>query len=345
MGLSLDSLFPQIQKGGLRNAGFLFGCGTSKSAGYPLMPELTKEVMASLDPGEKQVVDELLGRNKLTYDGNAGTPDIETIYDYILQILNSGTLAGIQALDSKIRQSIIEIFRERSKRHDLTLHIRFLKALRERAAMEGGPLWIFTTNYDLLFELAASEARISVVTGFDGPLRRFFDPASFSRVEATLTSTKTLRYHPRVILVKLHGSMSWVKCANEIRECVVCPGVSSNDCSMIMPRKLKVVETLESPYENLFAYTHGILGTQCKYLVSCGFGYRDQHIEDRLLKPRLPQVRLMALYGDEPANLLGLMRYPSFHFAGPMESRVNGTASDMTSDLWRFEKLVELLET
>ena len=47
MSFTLSQLFPGIETG-LNRIGFLFGAGTSKEAGYPLMGDLTKTVISNL---------------------------------------------------------------------------------------------------------------------------------------------------------------------------------------------------------------------------------------------------------------------------------------------------------
>ena len=58
-------------------------------------------------------------------------------------------------------------------------HVRFLEALKRRAHGTSSTVTILTTNYVVLFELAAGEVGVRIETGFDGPLRRQFDPAVF----------------------------------------------------------------------------------------------------------------------------------------------------------------------
>ena len=45
--IELLTVLPNIASG-LANTGFLFGAGTSVEAGYPMMPELTREIMKAL---------------------------------------------------------------------------------------------------------------------------------------------------------------------------------------------------------------------------------------------------------------------------------------------------------
>jgi len=70
---------------------------------------------------------------------------------------------------------------------------------------------IFTTNYDLLFEIALERAKTPYFDGFSGSKTAFFDPSSISKNDLP----------PRwVRLWKLHGSIGWE--SNDAGEVVRC---------------------------------------------------------------------------------------------------------------------------
>jgi len=79
-------------------------------------------------------------------------------------------------------------------------------------------IWIFTTNYDLVFELAASIAKIPIYNGFEGIAQRFFD---IERIELTYGKINSNRMfelfnEPHIKLIKLHGSISWFKEGDDV---------------------------------------------------------------------------------------------------------------------------------
>ena len=84
MTLTLSQLFPGIETG-LNRIGFLFGAGTSKEAGYPLMGDLTKAVVSNLSPTLKATLDEIVAAKALTYSAAAGTPNIEILSDLVTE--------------------------------------------------------------------------------------------------------------------------------------------------------------------------------------------------------------------------------------------------------------------
>jgi len=59
MDFTISDIFPSASHG-LKNIGFFFGAGTSKKAGYPLMPSLTKSVLQSIQPDDQDILDKLI---------------------------------------------------------------------------------------------------------------------------------------------------------------------------------------------------------------------------------------------------------------------------------------------
>ena len=59
MTIDLSIILPNIFQT-LDGTGFIFGAGTSREAGYPMMPQLTRQVITALNSGERAVLDEVL---------------------------------------------------------------------------------------------------------------------------------------------------------------------------------------------------------------------------------------------------------------------------------------------
>lgn len=349
MEIGLAQIFPKVTTSGISGVGFLFGCGTSKDAGYPLTIDLTRTVMSGLSTSQQKHVNTLLEQEGLHYDDQTCLPDIESICDLLRKRIESTQDKEAESAESRIREEILRIMLDCGKNHNLDQHIRFLRALKSRGGDTAGTVWIFTTNYDLLFELAGVEAEIAVTTGFDGSVERFFDPGKFDSYEVLTHGrerTVTPRSRLRVVLVKLHGSVAWLKRGDKLVESALGTKPSATGRSMILPRKTKVVETLEHPYDNLFSYSRRVVGRECKYILSCGFGFRDQHINDNVLKPVLAsgKLRLVSLYGGEASDLHPFLQREGFHYVTPTERRLDGRLETADSDLWKFENLVQLLE-
>jgi len=344
MSFSLSQLFPGIETG-LNNIGFLFGAGTSKEAGYPLMPDLTKAVVSNLGATKRELLDEILAAKCLTYDSATGEPNIEVLSDLVTEYFVNTNDPKFSELENEIRQLIVENILSVGN-PDLTHHIRFLDALKQRAHGTPTTVTLITTNYDVLFELAAGDVGLRVETGFDGPLRRLFDPAVFDLCRGVVDRTR-FSQRPELCLniLKLHGSISWLTDAGHVIESGLDLHNTASERAMILPRRKKVMDTLSDPFDQLFTRTSRMLGSRCKYLVSCGFSFGDKHINDQLLFPKLRtgQIRLVALCGQEPECITDLKGFPAFHAGFPANCYIDGNETSTGTDLWKFSALADLL--
>ncbi|SFJ97377.1 SIR2 family protein [Methylophaga sulfidovorans] len=344
MSFSLSQLLPGIETG-LNKIGFLFGAGTSKEAGYPLMPDLTKAVVDNLSTVNKALVEQILSDKGLSYDPVEGTPNIEDLSDLVTEYLVATHDSKYQVLEDEIRDLIVENILSVSE-PDLEYHIRFLEALKKRAQGTPTTVTLITTNYDVLFELAAGYVGLRVETGFDGPLRRLFDPSVFELKRGSVDKSRfSERPELHLNILKLHGSISWLSDGDKVFESGLDLSNASSKRAMILPRRRKVIETLADPFDQLFTRASRTLGLNCKYLVSCGFSFGDKHINDLLLFPKLQagQIRLVALCGQEPQCLSDLMKFPAFHAGFPDKCLIDGNTTSSGTDLWKFSSLVELM--
>ena len=345
MSFTLPQLFPGIATG-LNRIGFLFGAGASKEAGYPLMSDLTKSVVSSLPSGHKATLDEILDAKGLTYEPAAGTPNIEVLCDFVTEYSLATHESKFDELELEIQKLIVELILSVTT-PDLTHHVRLLEALKKRGHGTSSIVTILTTNYDVLFELAAAEVGVRAETGFDGPLRRVFDPAVFDLVRGTVN---TRRFAPRrelqLNIIKLHGSVSWRQHGASVFESGLDLLSSSSKRSMVLPRRRKIMDTLVEPFDQIFNKASKTLGTSCKYLVSCGFSFGDKHINDELIFPKLRsgEMRLTALCGGEPECLDDLKKFRPFNAGFPSRCFINGEDTGSGTDLWKFSALARLIE-
>lgn len=345
MSLTLSQLFPGIETG-LNRIGFLFGAGTSKEAGYPLMGDLTKAVVSNLRPSLKSTLDAILAAKALTYDPVAGAPNIEILSDLVTEYFVTTQAPEYADLESEIRKLIVDAIMSVTT-PDLIHHVRFLEALKRRAHGTASTVTILTTNYDVLFELAASEVGIRIETGFDGPLRRQFDPAVFDLARGTVEKTRfTQRSELHVNIIKLHGSVSWLKDEGRVFESGLDLQSATHERALILPRRRKIMDTLSEPFDQLFTRASRTLGANCRYLVACGFSFGDKHINDQLIFPKLKagKIRMIALCGEEPECLDELTKLPSFHAGFPANCFIDQNDTGTGTDLWKFSALARLLE-
>lgn len=343
MSLDLATILPNIAHS-LEGTGFLFGAGTSVEAGYPMMSGLTRKVVGALAPTERTVLDEVLKAAGAPYDDISATPNIEEIADLVIAHAINSKDPRCTALETKFRELVVqEILSVKSPNVDN--HVQFFRALSKRTFGRPCTVWIFTTNYDLLFEVAAAKAGVLVENGFSGCTDRFFNPGQFRATSGEVAGNRfTPNNQLTVKLVKLHGSISWTSEAGQIfeRHPDALSGVANR--IMVLPRRKKVMETLAPPHETLFAYMSRVLGGECKYLLCCGFSFGDEHINQHLILPALQsgRIRLFTLNEFEPGGVADFKKLPSFGGGFSSEVFTGGKAVTPGTDLWKFSEFVKL---
>ncbi|MFA6924828.1 MAG: SIR2 family protein [Bacteroidales bacterium] len=342
MNITLTDILPNANTG-LSQIGFFFGAGSSYTAGYPLTSQLTIDVLKKLLPEQIKLIEKILETESITLNIVEGSPDIEILSDKINKAKASGGYVGVDSLIESIRKHIVDIINE-VKKPNLEYHIKFFKGLKKLMSHRNESVWIFTTNYDLVFELAASIAKIPIYNGFEGIAQRFFD---IERIELTYGKINSNRRfepfnEPCIKLVKLHGSTSWIKTEENIIENFSSEN-KENKC-MILPQRTKVTETLEAPYDKLFRYAASVIGRQCKYIVSCGYSYRDEHINDILFVPKLRSnsLRVFALSKDETPEIIKLKEFSCFNYLVNDKLYFNGKETIDSYNQWEFKNFVEL---
>jgi hypothetical protein len=321
MGLDLDKLF--ITEEGF---GLFLGAGASFCAGYPLMSDLTTEVLSSLTRVDFEIIDKVVFESLGVHiDVNSGYPNIELISDALeLRIVDAPSKLNntLVEIAERIRDKILNAINSITK-PDLDYHVILFDALRKIFSGRCCAIWIFTTNYDLVIEYAAAIAGISVFDGFQGSALRYLNINSYLWKHGTYYfSGKSNIFQPcklpYINLVKLHGSVNWwtdktkvyssgehLKFSNDLKR------------TMILPRKKKVREVLESPYDSIWRVASNAIGSECKFITSIGYSYGDQHINETLLLPKVQEnkICLNALLRNESEQIKDFCKFSSFkHF-------------------------------
>ncbi|EBY8829767.1 SIR2 family protein [Salmonella enterica] len=178
----------------------------------------------------------------------------------------------------------------------------FLSALekiltRRRTGLLPKRINIFTTNYDLFVEDAATRNNNIIIN--DGFRKRVniwggtvFDAACFHQ---TIFATGNLYNYkvelPTVNLIKLHGSLSWRKYNDDIyynildAKPLIFNTIEEKKSwvlshSLILPRKEKFKETvLQNIYYDLLRSYANELDKEATLLIVFGFSFADEHLE------------------------------------------------------------------
>jgi len=273
-------------------------------------------------------------------------PDIEKISDIISKHSLSSGNAELLELEKTIRDIIIKTIKSVNE-PTLDIHIKFFKALKSLIGPKARCIHIFTTNYDLTIEKAALHAKIPVYNGFVGTTYRYFDATRFKLIYGQASNQRFYEFsEPHIKLIKLHGSISWVKNNNNIYELGDLSTISPEQHSIIVPKTQKIRETLAYPYNHLFSYASKVIGTsKCRYLISCGCSLRDKHINDNILFPKLRtgKLRLFATFKNEPTTLDDFKQFQSFNYLTENNNYLKGDLVSETTNLWDFKYLVNEL--
>lgn len=116
------------------------------------------------------------------------------------------------------------IERDASAECVLRSYARFVRTLnrillRRRSTLLPKQVNIFTTNVDMLFEVAMEEIGIDYSDGFSGKIRPKFNLGDFNTLRFRMGSRYEYRFEVPVFnLVKIHGSAAWLQHERENRK-------------------------------------------------------------------------------------------------------------------------------
>lgn len=147
---------------------------------------------------------------------------------------------------------------------------------------------IITTNYDCLFEEAATYLKFWVFDGFSFSNPPTFDSDIFDwQLVKPIPNNKTqeLKYRSNIInLLKVHGSIDWKMNNNNIIKITDNKKINVDDIDdiddirMIFPSSEKYMESYQEPYFPLMTKFQELLRKPNTLFITTGFSFGDQHI-------------------------------------------------------------------
>lgn len=175
-------------------------------------------------------------------------------------------------------------------RMSLPVHEAFIRALARRSSRKPR-LKIFTLNYDLCFETAASNTRFVVIDGFSHTQPQQFDSDYFSY---DIVRRDEERPSPDYIanvfhLYKLHGSIDWAHTEGGV--------IRSNEPvvpAIVYPRYTKFEASYTPPFLEMISRFQSALRQPNTGLLVVGFGFRDIHVTQPILASVRSNVALKA---------------------------------------------------
>jgi hypothetical protein len=139
---------------------------------------------------------------------------------------------------------------------------------------------IFTLNYDLLFEDAATVANAIVIDGFSYTFPRTFSGRYFDYDIVQREGSKLKEednFIQRVFhLHKLHGSINWER-IKETGDVIV--NNETEEALMVYPREAKYEDSYEQPFFEMMArFQRNLRLNDDTLLVCIGYSFNDKHI-------------------------------------------------------------------
>lgn len=203
-----------------------------------------------------------------------------------------------------------------------TGHNRFIRTLSKRTPKQKR-LKLFTTNYDLAFENAASNNGVIVIDGFEFSKPSRFNPAWFNYdvVNRTQANEQAGAYLSNLMhLYKLHGSIDWVKKEGSIRKLTY---GDKDKCEpiFIYPSSSKYQTSYDSPYIDMMSAFLEAVQKPKTSLLCVGFGFNDNHLNNAIS---------MALRTNPEFNLIVATKDP-FNPNGAFNSSIRTMLSNLMS--------------
>lgn len=358
------------------NQNWLFGAGISCEANIPLMVQLTRRVESELPDG----------RLKDLYNNIAGDLDehyhiehvLSHIGDYIALSersrhkraeINGDTYSMEEFNDlhsvliANIRETIRYGFREADTEIgisemvgsinnpivDIKNHRNFAKVLLSSRAnlLTRSSIYIFSTNYDTLMEDALGLEKVKVNDGFTNAAIGFWNPNDSFNSKSGIN------------VIKLHGSVDWVKDSNDglIRNRYGVNYLNQSSNVLIYPQATKYIETQRDPFAKLFSIFRSRLNSPVEHLlIAAGYSFGDYHINyeiDSALKSSGNKTTLIVFIDKVNEVLSGWMKDPCINkkvFVATGKGVCHCSDIPVARegseglDWWKFSKLIGFLK-
>ena len=240
--------------------------------------------------------------------------------------LNSDPESKVRTFVDSAKATILERCTSFLSEEKLHAHRTFLHRLSRRRA--GDPrVKLFTTNYDLCFEKAASHQGSVVIDGFSFTKPRMFDPTFFDLdvVRRGSGSTRSNEFFEGVIhVMKLHGSVNWERQVNGV--VLESEHPAPADACLIYPAHGKYQQSYIQPHLELMSRFLSSLREPDTCLLVTGFGFNDDHLSAPILSAVQTNPNLKVIVADLNASRFSESENPNH--------RELLRASENGADLW-----------
>lgn len=243
--------------------------------------------------------------------------------------LNADPEYKVGAFVNFAKETILEQCTRFLSEERLNAHRTFLHRLSRRRS--GDPrVKLFTTNYDLCFERAASLQGSVVIDGFSFTKPRIFDPTFFDLdvVRRGNGSSRSSEFFEGVLhILKLHGSVNWER--QKSGTVLEADKPSPDDACLIYPAHGKYQQSYIQPHLELMSRFLSCLRDPDTCLLITGFGFNDDHLSAPILSAIQTNPNLRVIVADLHASKFSESQNP--HHQELIKAGENG------ADLWLIQ--------
>lgn len=212
-----------------------------------------------------------------------------------LKSLQRNELSKIQKFLHSAKKTILQKtnFVDQVPTESWDAHNNFIRTLGRRSPKQQR-LKLFTTNYDLAFEKAASNTGMIVIDGFEFSNPANFNPAWFQY--DIVNRAQNNAYLSNVFqLYKLHGSVDWNKSSSIVQKINIQNGSLPQDPVFIYPSSSKYQVSYDSPYLDMISAFLESVQKPKTALICIGFGFNDKHLNNAITMALRTNPELMLL--------------------------------------------------
>jgi hypothetical protein len=238
--------------------------------------------------------EELKGRVNYTTPGTVDDIELLLSLCHVSQMVAPSE--AVETFINRTEAMVVERCRFVTKDLQLDVHSAFLRKLGRRSVRKPR-VKLFTTNYDLCFEAAASRTRFVLIDGFSHSQPQEFDGGHF---ELDLVHRELDRemasYVPNVLqLYKLHGSVDW-----EVRNNQIVKAERPARPLIMYPRITKFELSYNQPYLEIMSRFQTSLRQNNTGVLVIGFGFNDVHIAQPIMAAVASNINLkLMIVGPE----------------------------------------------
>jgi len=279
----------------------LAGSGTSSGdVGGPSMKDLWNYAINDESDSPKEEALKIMKRIK--FDVEIEGRNIEALLSQCEAYLQIKEAKNVRKFVEYCKKITLRKCNEFLKDNKLDGHRTFLHRLSRRRVRDPR-LKVFTTNYDLCFERAASLQSLIIIDGFSYTRPRIFDPRFFKYdiVRRSLVTAENGDYLEGVFhLLKLHGSVNWAR--NNDNKIDEKEDPEPSEACLIYPARGKYQLSYIQPHLELISQYLTSLREPNTCMIVTGFGFNDDHLSEPILAAVKTNPRLRLIVADFKAE-------------------------------------------